>query len=280
MLTTRPARDDDHHAFARLFTELRVPDPVPDAAAFHERLRPTTLIAEDGAEEGGDVVGYLFYELLDGVLYVRNVVSDPARRRMGVGRRLLLDAAALGRARGASTWCLNVKDDNVAAIRLYESLGMRVTSATHVIRLTWSMVSRLHGPPARLRVAPLEADDDAPIEQATGMPRGLLASRRAQHFELFAARAGDEVVGVSAFNPGFPGAFPFRARDEETARALLEAMARRRRLLADAEPWRRDGVQVVLEDNEPLADVLVARGGERVFRLLFLKGTIPAATGS
>lgn len=272
-VTIRAAVEEDHAEFARLFRELAVPDPVPNVNAFRERLAATTLIAEDA---GGHVVGYLFYELLDGVLYVRNVVSDPSRRRAGIGRRLLREAAGRGRTKGATTWCLNVKDDNTAAIRLYESLGMRVAFATHVLRLAWSAVSDLAQPGVHVVTREVPASEDESIEPALGMPRGLIESRRTNAFALFAARDGEQVVGFTAFNPAFPGAFPFRANDEGTARALLEAMVPRRRPLEAAEPWRKDGVQLVLEGNEALADALVSRGAERVFRLLHLVGPLPA----
>lgn len=44
---------------------------------------------------------------------------------MGLGRRLMQDAARVARLRGADRLRLEVRADNEAAIALYESLGYR-----------------------------------------------------------------------------------------------------------------------------------------------------------
>jgi [ribosomal protein S18]-alanine N-acetyltransferase len=50
------------------------------------------------------------------------IAVDPAHRRRGIGRRLLENELA-----GSSgEWFLEVRESNLAAIRLYESLGFRM----------------------------------------------------------------------------------------------------------------------------------------------------------
>jgi ribosomal protein S18 acetylase RimI-like enzyme len=55
--------------------------------------------------------------------YVGPVATDPACQRRGHGRAALEEALALARKRGAGFALLDVRDDNVAGIALYESAG-------------------------------------------------------------------------------------------------------------------------------------------------------------
>ncbi|MFZ4530965.1 MAG: GNAT family N-acetyltransferase [Alsobacter sp.] len=55
-----------------------------------------------------------------------NVYVDPAQRGMGLARRLMQDAIAEARCRGLLAIVLSVSAGNLAAFRLYESLGFRV----------------------------------------------------------------------------------------------------------------------------------------------------------
>jgi ribosomal protein S18 acetylase RimI-like enzyme len=57
------------------------------------------------------------------------VVAMEARRR-GIGRRLLDDAIAWGRARGASEVVLTVWEGNAAAEKFYQALGFTRVSST------------------------------------------------------------------------------------------------------------------------------------------------------
>ncbi len=269
MLRIRPARSDDYPAFTQLFPELAIPDPVPTDDEWAKRC-PTTLVAE---VEGG-VVGYLFHEFVERLLYVRHVVTDPARRRAGVGKALMAAARDVGVRAGADRWCLNVKDDNVAAIRLYESNGMRIASPSRVLRLGWSLPAAVLG--ARPRVSVLQPDEDAQVEAALSLLPGQMARLRSQGRVLLLAR-GDagRPVGLAAFDPPFPGAYPFRANSEGVAAALVEAMAPHRVPHAGGDgDWRAHSVQVVLEDQEAVADGLVLLGAAPVFRILHMVGAL------
>jgi GNAT superfamily N-acetyltransferase len=57
---------------------------------------------------------------------VKDVAVHPRGRRRGVGRALMLTVFAALRARDADFVGLKVREDNAAAISLYESLDMRV----------------------------------------------------------------------------------------------------------------------------------------------------------
>lgn len=268
MSTVRPARFDDHAAFARLFPELAVPDRAPDAETWWRQRGATTVMAE----EDGEIAGYLYFEVLSDTLYIRNVVSDPRLRGRGHGRALMVESMRLGREKGASRWCLNVKEDNVPAIALYRSLGLQVTWRHHLLRWPWAELSLLPKDSA-ISARPVPPKEDEVAETAWSLPRGLLAARRAAGFLVLGVDDAEGSVGLAAFDPGHPGAFPFRARDVPAARALFEGMVPARRPL-DGEAWRNTMIQFAAENNEPLAEAFMALGAERLFVILHMKGEL------
>lgn len=81
----------------------------------------------------GDVLGFLAldYERTPGAgAFVDLVVVDPAARRRGIGRDLMLAALDAAVARGATGVALGVHDDSRAAMALYTSLGFREALAS------------------------------------------------------------------------------------------------------------------------------------------------------
>lgn len=74
-------------------------------------------------DEGGAVLGYaLFWHVVDELHLLNVAVAIPSRRR-GIGRALMDDLIAYGRAHAAARILLEVRAGNVAAITLYEQLG-------------------------------------------------------------------------------------------------------------------------------------------------------------
>lgn len=268
MITLRRAFPEDHPDYARLFPELEVPDPIPPLDVWWERQGPQTIVAE----ARGEVVGYLWFELIGGMLYVRNVVSDPRLRRQGIGRKLLRESMRRGVDAGAVRWCLNVKDDNVAAIRLYESLGLRTEYPTRVLRLGWDL-PLVQGPRTGGLTVNAHIEDAGSVERALALLGGSVQRALDQGRVAVTAVRSAEVVGFAAFDPGFPGAYPFVARDLEVAWALLEALSPHRQPFHDGS-WRESGLQLVVERDEALADALVAQGAQPVFRILHLAGPL------
>ena len=121
-LRSRPASPSDYETFTRLFVELATGDPIPSRPSWEAGIAPTALFHEDA---GGHVVAYSFHQLLGETGYVTHVVVDPAHRGKRLGRAVMDALAALFREAGCTRWCLNVKPENTAAVRLYESVGMR-----------------------------------------------------------------------------------------------------------------------------------------------------------
>lgn len=102
--------------------------------ALHDRLFPGThttgaaLVRSADPRlvfvESGVVVGYVAAEVhSDGTGYIDYLGVDPNARRQGVGRRLVMDATTLLLASGVASVHLTVREHNIAARSLYESLG-------------------------------------------------------------------------------------------------------------------------------------------------------------
>jgi len=89
------------------------------------RGESVVLLAEDGGSALGFIQMYPTFSSLRAartfVLY--DLFVDPAARQRGVGRQLLQAAADEARKRGAVSLVLSTARTNVAAQRLYESLG-------------------------------------------------------------------------------------------------------------------------------------------------------------
>jgi ribosomal-protein-alanine N-acetyltransferase len=75
------------------------------------------------AEAEGTVVGYLMAWSVVEILHVLNIAADPAWRRRGVGRALLLAAADEARAAGLERVTLEVRRTNRAARDFYLRFG-------------------------------------------------------------------------------------------------------------------------------------------------------------
>jgi GNAT superfamily N-acetyltransferase len=262
----RPATADDHAAFARLVPELGVDDPIPAAGVFAREIAPSTLIAADPAT--GAVLGYAYRERSGAAVHVKHLVVAPDARRAGVGRALLGAIAEDARSRGAVTWSLNVKPDNVAAIRLYESVGLARAYASRAVWVPWAALDAL--PSRDLHVRAITPEDDARIESSLRITAGQLATARAKPGRVLLVAEEierSEVVGAAVFDPAFPGAHPFRARTLGDATVLLRAMR------AHARPG--PSVSVLFEDQPELADAFLALGAVVRLDMLHMRGPIP-----
>ena len=258
----RDATASDYGAYVRLVAELGVDDPVPSATRFVDELRARTLVAVDAHDE---VIGYVLVEELHGVGYIRNIVSDPARRRTGVGVALMAAARARFLAAGATTWCLNVKPDNAAAIGLYARFGMRTAYRSTILRLP----SGIALPPTDLVLAPLPAERDADVEPLLRLLPGQLASARTRpsRYVLGLSR-GDELLGACVYIPAMPGAFPFRLRSPAHAAAFI-ALLRTFTSIPNAA-----FLQVGVEDDDALAAEVLRLGAYVQLELLHLRGPL------
>ncbi len=75
------------------------------------------------AEIGGQTAGYAgIHQVLDEAC-VTNVAVDPAHRRKGVGKALMLALENICRREGSAFLTLEVRESNQGAIALYQNLG-------------------------------------------------------------------------------------------------------------------------------------------------------------
>ena len=132
MHRVRIAGRDDAPAIGRLLhdfnTEFDEPTPAPDALA--ERLRQLidgrdTLVVLGG--DGPDGLAVLRFRAAiwsSGLeCYLAELYVAPASRGRGLGRALMEAALREARARDADTMDIGVDEPDLAARRLYESLG-------------------------------------------------------------------------------------------------------------------------------------------------------------
>lgn len=248
-MVIRPANQGDYPLFARLFPELRVPDPVPSRARFETEMMATTLIVErDGAG-----VGVAFFQVLETMGYVRTLIAAPEARRTGVGRALMAHLRDPFRAIGCTRWCLNVLRTNGAAIGLYASFGLRRAYLSSMVDVPWKL---LDDRPCLHAARPIDPADDARIEHALDILPGRITDTRRRGpyvYRMIDGPGPGEIGAAAIFDPAFPGAYPFKARSPELAIALLHALRPHARPTDDA-------VSVVIEDQPAIADALVALG--------------------
>ncbi|NDV24645.1 ribosomal protein S18-alanine N-acetyltransferase [Desulfovibrio sp. JC022] len=76
-----------------------------------------------GYEEQGMLIGYLAYSIVLDEMEVLNLGVHPEFRRKGIGRALMHDLMRRCREMDMKRGLLDVKESNIPAIGLYESLG-------------------------------------------------------------------------------------------------------------------------------------------------------------
>jgi ribosomal protein S18 acetylase RimI-like enzyme len=79
------------------------------------------LLSRDGVPVASSIVA-----VADGMAVTGNVVTDPSRRRQGLGAAMMRSGLAWAKSQGAKYATLNVMADNAAAIGLYQGLGYTV----------------------------------------------------------------------------------------------------------------------------------------------------------
>ena len=128
----RLADSGDAPAIGRLLHDFNqeFDEPTPGAAALAERMRALlgggdtlVLLAGDGPD--GVAVLRLRAAIWSAGLecYLAELYVTPGRRGQGLGRALMEAAIREARDRGADTMDIGVDEPDLAARRLYESLG-------------------------------------------------------------------------------------------------------------------------------------------------------------
>jgi ribosomal protein S18 acetylase RimI-like enzyme len=249
VLEVRAATPDDYELYTRAFAELKVPDPPRARERWIRANLPTTLFFE----EQGRFVAYAFFQLLEDTGYVRNMVVEPSARGRGVGRAVMLELRKRFVAAGCVRWCLNVKPDNLAAIRVYEQSGLRAVFQSRTFLVDSEVVARLPAAATSWHVELLTPDEDEAVESAFGIERGLIAVRRkSPEVHVLALWNDDGVAGVACYDVE-RFANPFAVESVGAGRALLEALL----------PMAAGGsIHVVANANPELDGALAEAGAE------------------
>ncbi len=263
----RPAIAADYRAFVELVPQLIPDDPIPDERRFVSEMLSTTMIAEGSS---GAVVGYLYFQILGSVAYVRHLVTDRAWRRKGAGRALLEAVAGHTRARDCTCFCLNVQPSNTAAVSLYESVGLARVHESKAMRIDWALVlSQPRLANVTLRHRRIEPGDDATVEQAMNWVPGQLADARAfsDRVLVMLEENGSTLVGAAIFHPHFPGASPFHVTRPELACVLLRDL---RRYARPEDTF----VNIVVEGQPAVANELLKVGADVRLELVHMMGSL------
>ena len=100
------------------------PSPWPYESLEYEFAR-NPFCASFVAESAGEVVGYAFVWMIYEQAHLINVAVDGSRRGRGFGEALLFHVLSYARRNGAERMHLEVRENNVPAISLYERYGFQ-----------------------------------------------------------------------------------------------------------------------------------------------------------
>jgi ribosomal protein S18 acetylase RimI-like enzyme len=127
-LVLRGARVDDHARILAVMPEwwggrdLRALVP----SLFLEHFAGTSLVAEDGDDLAGFLIGFVSQDHPDEA-YVHMIGVDPARRGEGLGRRLHDEFADVVRARGVRRVRCVTSTVNTESVAFHTNIGFVVT---------------------------------------------------------------------------------------------------------------------------------------------------------
>lgn len=259
--TARIATPDDHPVFARLFPELGVQDPLPDREDFAQQMLPRVLVLCDGP----DPIAYATWQIHGCAAHVVQLVVDPRARGRGAGRALMAAVRAIVIGDGCTRWGLNVKRDNLPAIRLYERFGMRAQYDAWAMRVGWAQACAFPsgvGAPVAFTPRP---EDDATIAARFAIDQERITRFRSRPgFVLAALREHGAIAAFAAFDTNFPRVFPFRVARVELAAPLFNALREHAR--AD----RPEIILLVVEADRALFDALRGAGAELLHELIHM----------
>ncbi len=109
------------------------------------------------AEMNGAAVGLcLFFESFSSWegrrgVYVQDIFVSDSARGLGLGRRLLAEAAALSAARGGSYLRLSVEADNETALAFYARVGLRWSTNERIYQVRGEAFAALAGSAPKAR---------------------------------------------------------------------------------------------------------------------------------
>jgi hypothetical protein len=164
-------------------------------------------------------------------------------------------------------WSLNVKQDNVAAIRLYERCGLAIEEEGWTMRAEWSQLRALprlaHDVVA---YTPESAGDPDLVARFGETAERLPTLRTREGFVLLGLRERGEPVAFAGFDPALPGLYPVRVARVELAGLLFDGLAPHA---------KEERVQVSVEGDHAFFGMLEAAGAQIVHSVYRMGATLP-----
>lgn len=154
-VAVRPAAPGDEAAILRMIHALAAFEREPDAVVATEAMLTENLFGEGAhvhahiAERDGRAVGlalwFLNYSTWTGRpgLYLEDLFVDPAERKSGVARALMVALAEEAMARGCARMDWAVLDWNVEAMKFYERIGAKRHEGWQPWRIEGEGIARL-----------------------------------------------------------------------------------------------------------------------------------------
>jgi ribosomal-protein-alanine acetyltransferase len=84
-----------------------------------------SLIAKINSEIVGFIIGMIYYERNAPVGHILTIDVAPAYRLHGIAQKLLREIEKIFKEKGSRACRLEVREDNVAALRLYQKFGYK-----------------------------------------------------------------------------------------------------------------------------------------------------------
>ena len=94
-------------------------------ALFSPWAAPRTVFVATGESDDSAIAGFLVARCLADEWEIENVVVGLGFRRQGIGSRLVGELLHQAGTAGASALLLEVRESNLPAVRLYESIGFK-----------------------------------------------------------------------------------------------------------------------------------------------------------
>ena len=212
--TARAARADDYGLFTRLVVELDIEDPVPTEEQFVARMMRRMLVLC----EGDAPVAYALWQAYGPTAHVEHLVVDPAVRGQGAGRALLEAVRSQAIDASCRRWFLNVKQENVSALRLYERCGFTIVHESWTMTTAWSQVDALPAEAVDVELFVPTSEDDPTLAATLALDAARIGLLRARQGEvLLGLRERGVVAAFGAFDPSFPGILSAPGRPRRAA---------------------------------------------------------------
>lgn len=190
----REAAPADYPRFRELFLEMASPLPPASREVWSTKLCRNSL----ALSEGDRLIGYILAATAPPRGHVSQLAVDPSARGRGHGLRLMIAMGRRMREAGCTEWALHVERNNLAALRLYQGLGLQEVHATIWIELPSPTLALLDPPvPERCRILQAERGarvvvdgDDALVERLCQAGGAIVYDARYMVGSLPGAAAG------------------------------------------------------------------------------------------